>query len=80
MDVDEATVEFEYNRQENTTRHHTDEYENDVLVLRRGATFHLGLTFQNVSSNDIKKSVIRFNIGRLAIEYNIDETGQIVVE
>lgn len=62
--MDDVTVEFEYNRKENTTRHHTDEYENDVLVLRRGEKFDLDLTFHNVGLNDIQESVLRFNIGQ----------------
>ena len=66
MDVHKARVEFKYNRQENTTRHHTEDYENDVLVLRRGAAFDIGLKFSNVPLSDIQESVLRFGIGKLA--------------
>ena len=66
MDVDEARVEFKYNQKQNATRHHTEDYENDVLVLRRGAAFDLGLTFSNVPPNHIRESVLRFGIGKLA--------------
>lgn len=64
MDVDKAGVAFKYYRKENTTNHHTDEYENDVLVLRRGAAFKLGLTFHNIPPNDIRDPVLQFGIGK----------------
>ncbi|CAB3998614.1 ---NA---, partial [Paramuricea clavata] len=60
--MDEVTVEFDYNRNENTTRHHTNEYENDVLVLRRGAMFDLGLIFNDVAPQDIQEPVLQFSI------------------
>ena len=61
--MDEARVEFEYYRTKNTTRHHTEEYENDVLILRRGDTFSFGLTFHNVEPDEIQESVVRFSTG-----------------
>jgi hypothetical protein len=62
--MDEVTVEFDYNRNENTTRHHTNEYENDVLVLRRGGTFDLGLIFNDVVPKDIQEPVLQFSMGK----------------
>ena len=61
--VDEARVEFDYYRFKNTTRHHTEEYENDVLIARRGETFNLGVTFHNVGPDEIQESVLRFGTG-----------------
>ena len=68
-DMDEARVEFDYNRSENTTRHHTEEYENDVLILRRGETFNLELTFHNVGPDEIQESVLRFCIGEFDLKH-----------
>ena len=66
-DVDEARVEFDYYRFKNTTRHHTEEYENDVLIVRRGETFNLGVTFHNVGPDEIQESVLRFGTGELGL-------------
>ena len=63
-------MEFDYNRQKNTTTHHTDEYENDALVLRRGATFDLGIKFRNVGHDQIQEAVLRFSIGKLSRHIN----------
>ena len=60
-------VEFEYNREDNTKKHHTKDYENDVLILRRGDTFDLGLVFHNVGPDEIQESVLRFTTGELDI-------------
>ena len=60
----EVSLEFDYNRRENTTAHHTDEYENDALVLRRGATFDLGIKFHNVGYDQIQDAVLQFSIGK----------------
>ncbi len=68
--MDEFSVEFEYNRDKNTKMHHTGEYENDCLVLRRGETFDLGLTFHNVDLNVIQESVLRFSMGKTHIKHN----------
>ena len=65
----QARVEFDYNRSENTTRHHTEEYENDVLILRRGETFNVGLTFYNVAPDEIQESVLRFCIGKFDLKH-----------
>ena len=70
-DMDEARVEFDYNRTKNTTRHHTEEYEieNDVLILRRGETFNLGLTFYNVGPDEIQESALRFGTGEFDLKH-----------
>ena len=74
MDVHKARVEFKYNRQENTTRHHTEDYENDVLVLRRGAAFDIGLTFSNVPLSDSKNLSSDLALVSWLIKIHIDQT------
>ena len=59
----QPTVEVDWLRQQNTSRHHTNEYENDALVLRRGETFNVGLTFKDISFSEIMKTVFKLRIG-----------------
>lgn len=66
--ADDVLVKFDYNKEDNTTRHHTDEYENNVLVLRRGDIFTLGLTFENVGESHLQESLLQFSIGKLAFD------------
>ena len=59
----QPTVEVDWLRQQNTSRHHTNEYENVALVLRRGETFNVGLTFKDISFSEIMKTVFKLRIG-----------------
>ena len=61
---DAGTVSIDWLRQQNTSDHHTNEYENDALVLRRGATFDIKLTFQDISFSKIMETVLKFSIGK----------------
>ena len=64
----QQTVEVDWLRQQNTSRHHTNEYENDALVLRRGETFNVALTFKDVISfSEIMKTVFKLRIGRYVV-------------
>ena len=59
----QQTVEVDWLRQQNTSRHHTNEYENDALVLRRGETFNVELTFKDICFSEIMKTVFKLRIG-----------------
>ena len=59
----QPTVEVDWLRQQNTSRHHTNEYENVALVLRRGETFNVGLTFKDIDISEIPKTVFKLRIG-----------------
>ena len=60
----QPAVEVDWLRQQNTSRHHTNEYENVALVLRRGETFNVGLTFKDIISfSEIPKTVFKLRIG-----------------
>ena len=59
----EGSVSFNYHKQENSTLHHTEEYDEQNLVLRRGFTFQLSAVFENFSQSEIKDAGLRFSIG-----------------
>ena len=61
---DVGTVFIDWLSQQNTSSHHTNEYENEALVLRRGATFDIKLTFQDISFSKIMETVLKFSIGK----------------
>ncbi|XP_046852517.1 protein-glutamine gamma-glutamyltransferase 4-like isoform X2 [Xenia sp. Carnegie-2017] len=59
----EGSVSFNYHKQENSSLHHTEEYDEQNLVLRRGFTFQLSAVFENFSQSEIKDAGLRFSIG-----------------
>ena len=48
---------------ENSHAHHTDEYECEELVLRRGQEFDLSVTFDRKFNADTDSVVLQFIVG-----------------
>lgn len=47
----------------NTTRHHTEEYVNSSLVLRRGDFVMLGMTFEGIDLSEVLNVKLRLSMG-----------------
>uniref|UniRef100_A0A8D0L7K0 Transglutaminase 4 n=1 Tax=Sphenodon punctatus TaxID=8508 RepID=A0A8D0L7K0_SPHPU len=56
-------------REQNTCLHHTDDYDNASLIVRRGQEFHLKLTL-NRELKDNDKVVLQFSIGEKPMKSN----------
>ena len=63
----QPTVIVKWLRRQNTSRHHTNKYKNDALVLRRGETFKVGLTFKDISFSEIMNTVFKLRIGKSVV-------------
>ena len=44
--------------------HHTEEYVNKSLVLRRGEMFMLGMKFEGINFSDTLNIKLRFSMGK----------------
>ena len=60
----DIAVECNLFHEKNTKRHHTDEYKNRSLVLRRGDMFFLGMKFNGLTFAGIMNVKIRFSLGK----------------
>ena len=47
----------------NTTRHHTEEYVNSCLVLRRGLFVMLGMKFEGIDLSEVLNVKLRLSMG-----------------
>lgn len=54
-------------REVNTKNHHTDEYINNSLVLRRGGMFMTGMKFDGIQFPEISSLKLRFSMGECVI-------------
>ena len=50
-------------RTTNTTRHHTEEYVNSCLVIRRGLFVMLGMKFEGVDQSEVLNVKLRVSMG-----------------
>ena len=61
------TVDCDWMKSKNENAHHTDEYDTDLLVLRRGQTFTTKMTFNRKFHMTADKVVLELNIGILYV-------------
>ncbi|XP_028401879.1 protein-glutamine gamma-glutamyltransferase 4-like [Dendronephthya gigantea] len=92
--VKDIGVECDLFIEKNTKRHHTDEYINRSLVLRRGELFFLGMKFKGLTFSGIMHVKLRFSLEReylksnkmnvatigIADDINYEAWGMVVVE
>ena len=57
------TVDCDWLKDKNEKAHHTDEYETDLMVIRRGQTFTTKMTFDRKFHNKADKITLELNIG-----------------
>ena len=48
---------------ENRKDHHTDEYEHEKLIIRRGQPFTLNITFNRPVNTDEDDIILQFTVG-----------------
>jgi len=67
------TVDCDWMKSENEQAHHTNEYETDQLVIRRGQTFTTKMTFERKFHKQADKIVLELNIGKfLSLSVGLD--------
>ena len=57
------TLDCNWLKVQNEEEHRTDEYENPLLVLRRGQTFRVQVQFQRPYNKDFDKVMLQFRTG-----------------